>query len=137
MRGPIDYLVVGFEGNKFDGSVLEALSDAIDKNIIRVIALGFVQKDTDGTLTQLNVTDSGDEVIASFSQKYVTDGSAITQDDIDEVGDILEPDTAAGLLVLEHVWALPLKKALIDANGYLIAEGRIHPEAQTELEGGN
>ncbi|MEZ6330751.1 MAG: hypothetical protein R3B12_01915 [Candidatus Saccharimonadales bacterium] len=44
MRGPIDYLVVGFEGNKFDGSVLEALSDAIDKNIIRVIALGFVQK---------------------------------------------------------------------------------------------
>ncbi len=35
--------------------------------------------------------------------------------------------------MIEHLWALPLKKALIDANGVLLAEGRIHPDAANEL----
>ena len=34
MRGPIDYIIVGFEGNKFDGSILRAIGDAIDKGVI-------------------------------------------------------------------------------------------------------
>ena len=49
--------------------------------------------------------------------------------------DLLVENEAAGLLVVEQLWAKPLKKALIEANGYLIAEGRIHPDAVAELEG--
>ncbi len=55
MRGPIDYIIVGFENAQFDGSILAALSDAIDKGIIKIVALSFVSKSTDGTVTTLDI----------------------------------------------------------------------------------
>lgn len=137
MRGPIDYIVVGFEGNNFDGSILAALADAIDKGIIALVALTVIAKDAEGTVTTLDIAQSGDQFAVEFAQKYQPSGDLVTSDDIDEVADLLENNTAAGLLVVEQLWAKPLKKALIDANGVLVAEGRIHPEAAQELEGSN
>jgi len=52
------------------------------------------------------------------------------------MADLLESNTSAGMLVIEQLWAKPLKKALIDAKGVLIAEGRIHPDAAAELDQG-
>ena len=37
-------------------------------------------------------------------------------------------DTSAGILVIEQLWALPLKEALLHVGGELLAEGRIHPD---------
>ncbi len=134
MRGPIDYIVVGFEGNKFDGSVLGALTDAIDQGVISLVALSFITKDEEGTVTNVDIADTGDETVIAFSQKYQAGNDTVTSDDIEEVGELLENNTSAGLLVIEQLWAKPLKKALLDANGVLISEGRIHPEAASELE---
>lgn len=133
MRGPIDYIVVGFEGNKFDGSVLKAIADAIDKGIIALVALSVVTKDAKGNTAKLDIDNAGDSYLVEFSEKYKGDKSLVTQDDIDEVADLLKNNTSAGLLVIEHLWAKPLKAALLKANGVLIAEGRIHPEAAAEL----
>ena len=135
MRGQIDYIVVGFDGPKFDGSVLAALADAIDKGIISLIALSAIKKDEEGNVTVADVADFGDEFVVQFATKYNVTSDLVTEEDKEEVGDLLENNTAAGLLVIEQLWAKPLKKALIDANGFLIAEGRIHPEAAAELEG--
>lgn len=135
MRGPIDYIVVGFEGNKFDGSILRALSEAIDNGTIGLVSLAFVAKNADGVVTTADLATVGDEAVIQFTQTYTPANSTVDQDDIDEVGELLEPDTAAGLLVVEQLWAKPLKKAIIDAGGFLLAEGRIHPEAALELEG--
>jgi hypothetical protein len=137
MHGPIDFIIVGFEGNKFNGSILQAVGDAVDKGIIALIALSGVIKDADGTVTQIDVTTTDDALLLGFTQKYTTDASLVTQDDIDEVGELLKPNTAAGFLVVEQLWAKPLKKAILDAGGFLIADGRIHPDALTELEGEN
>lgn len=135
MRGPIDYIIVGFEGNKFDGSILKAIGDAVDSGAINLVAISFITKDTDGTVATLDVADMGDEYAVSFAEQYRTDNTLVTTDDLDEVADLLENNTSAGLLVVEQLWAKPLKKALIDANGVLVAEGRIHPDAAIELEG--
>ena len=134
MRGPIDFIIVGFEGNKFDGSILKALAEAIDKGIIALVALSFVMKDDKGTVTKMNIADMGDSYMTEFSQKYKASDENVAQEDIDEVADLLQDNTSAGLLVVEQLWAKPLKKALIDANGVLISEGRIHPEAAAEIE---
>lgn len=134
MRGPIDYIIVGFEGNNFNGSVLEALAGAIDSGAIALVALAFISKDGDGNVTTLDISSMDNGALAAFSQKYPTAGDEITEDDINEMADLLENNTAAGLLVVEQLWAKPLKKALIDANGVLVAEGRIHPEAAAELD---
>jgi len=133
VRGPIDYIIVGFEGNKFDGSILKALGEALDKGTIGLISLAVIAKDKKGKVTTLDIADLGDDYAVEFTQKYKSDSSKVTKDDVDEVGDLLENNTAAGMLVIEQLWAKPLKKAIIDANGVLIAEGRIHPEASAEL----
>ncbi|MCU0667406.1 MAG: DUF6325 family protein [Patescibacteria group bacterium] len=134
MRGPIDYIVVGFDGPKFDGSVLSALAESIDKGIVALVALSVVAKDDQGTVTVMDVSEFDDEFVVQFAQKYNVDSHLVTAEDKEEVADLLENDTAAALLVIEQLWAKPLKKAIINANGYLIAEGRIHPEAVAELE---
>jgi len=136
MRGPIDYIIVGFEGNRFNGSILKAIGDAIDKKIIDLVALAFISKDKDGNVTKVDIANLGDSYAIEFSGKYKGDANAVTQDDIDEMSDLLENNTSAGLLVVEQLWAIPLKKALLDANGVLVAEGRIHPEAAAELDKG-
>ncbi len=133
MRGPIDYIIVGFEGNKFDGSILAALAEALDNGTIGLVSLAFIQKDSEGTVSVLDIENLGDAYAVQFSQKYATDSTLVTKDDIDEVADLLESNTSAGLLVIEQLWAKPLKKALLDANGVLVAEGRIHPDAAAEL----
>lgn len=133
MKGPIDYIIVGFEGNEFDGSILAALSDAIDKKIISLIALALISKDETGNVTVLDIIDTDNELLVDFAEKYVNDSDVITNDDITEMADLLENNTSAGLLVVEQVWAIPLKQALINANGVLVAEGRIHPEAAVEI----
>jgi hypothetical protein len=134
MRGPIDYIIVGFEGNKFDGSILKALAEAIDSGAVGLVALSVVSKDTEGNVMTLDIADIGDAYISEFTEKYKTDGTTVTEDDIDEMAELLENNTTAGLLAVEHLWAKPLKKALINANGVLVAEGRIHPDAAIELK---
>jgi uncharacterized membrane protein len=103
MRGPIDYIIVGFEGNKFDGSILKALADSIEKGVINLIDLAVVMRDKDDKVSKVEISELG------------------------------EKNCAAGLLVIEQLWAKPLKQALLNANGILLAEGRIHPEAALEL----
>jgi hypothetical protein len=135
MRGPIDYILVGFDNAKFDGSVLNALAEAIEKGVIALIALSVIKKDADGTVSVFDVEDIGDDFVVQFAQKYNVTSDLVSEDDKKEVSDLLVENEAAGLLVVEQLWAKPLKKALIEANGYLIAEGRIHPDAAAELEG--
>lgn len=136
MRGPIDFIIVGFEGNKFDGSILKAIGDAIDSGVIDLVALALISKDNKGNVTVLDIANTGDEYAVEFATKYKTTSDSVGQDDIDEMADLLENNTAAGLLVIEQLWAIPLKKALIDANGVLVSEGRIHPDAANELDKG-
>jgi hypothetical protein len=133
MRGPIDYIIVGFKGNKFDGSILKALGDAIDSGVISLVALVMIIKDKDGTVTKVDITNLGDEYVVEFAEKYQAKDDYVTGEDVEEMGDLLENDTSAGLLVIEQLWAKPLKKSILDANGVLVAEGRIHPEAAAEL----
>jgi hypothetical protein len=133
MRGPIDYIIVGFDGNNFDGSVLKALGEASDKGVIDVLALSVISKDDDNNIITMDVASLGDAYVAEFTETHIKENDHVTQEDIDEVGELLEPNTTAGFLVVEQLWAKPLKEAIINANGTLIAEGRIHPEAAEEL----
>lgn len=132
MLGPVDYIVVGFSGNNFDGSALKALSEAVDKKIIRIIDLLFIMKDRDGVVVDGEYEDQSADVKEMFAKLNYTEDDGLpllTDSDIEKLGEQMPADTAAGVLVFEHLWALDLKKALIDAGGILIADGRIHQDA--------
>lgn len=130
MRGPIDFIVVGFDGNNFTGEILSELQKAEEAGTIAVLALTAIVKDADGNVTTLELSEDAVKLTTSVAG----DQSLITDDDVAEVGDLLENNTAAGLLIVEQLWAKGLKQAIINAGGFLIADGRIHPEASLELD---
>jgi len=133
MRGPIDYLVVAFDGNDFDGSILDALADSMDKGVIDVLDLAIIAKNEEGEIVSLEVADIENDIVKGIVESQGADSGLITEEDVEEIGELLENNTSAGLLIIEQLWAKPLKEALINANGTLLAEGRIHPEAALEL----
>jgi hypothetical protein len=57
-----------------------------------------------------------------------------SQADIEQMGAGLEPGGSAGLLLIEHVWARGLRKAVRDAGGRLLGEGFLTPEAIAAVE---
>lgn len=57
MMGPVDYIVVGFRGNNFDGSVLNELKKVIDSGVIRLIELLLIIKNPDGSVEMAEISD--------------------------------------------------------------------------------
>lgn len=133
MRGPIDYIIVNFTGNKFTGGVLEELAKVVKDGTIAVLDIALITKDKDGEVAALELSDMQDAGVAEFAKTNNVASGLITADDVAEVGDIIADNSSVGLLVIEQLWAKGLKKAIIDAGGELIAEGRIHPEAAEEI----
>lgn len=130
MRGPIDYIIVGFKEQNFTGEILEELIRASRDEIISVLDLALVTRSTTGDIESIEITDQGiTEILPGLLQQP----GLISDDDIDEVGELLEDGSAAGLLIIEQLWAKGLKTAIVDAGGTLLDEGRIHPNASSEL----
>ena len=133
MRGPIDFIVVGFPGNNFKGEVLDALSEAMDNGAIDVLDMAVISKDEEGMVVSMELENIDNAVVREVISKKGVNG-LVTAKDVVEVGDLLENNNSAGLLIVEQLWAKPLKQALINENCVLISEGRIHPDASTEIK---
>jgi len=125
--GPIDYLVVEFPEDRTTGEGLPLLVDLVERGIIRVLDLVFVRKDTDGSLLVLTGTEESTPA-GDVLDLTVFEGASsglLGEDDIEEAGAILEPGTAAGILVYENTWAGPFASAVRRGGGRVVASGRI------------
>ena len=126
--GPVSYLIVEFPGNKMTGEGLPMLVDLVDRGIIRILDLVFVTRDTDGTVSGLELKDfdaDGELDLAVF--EGVSSG-LLGEDDLAEAGNVIEPGSSAGILVYENTWAGPFVSALRHAGAEVIASGRIPAE---------
>lgn len=130
MRGPIDYIVVGFPGNNFKGEILQELVAASEQGNIAVLDVALISKNESGDITRVELADQ--PAIEAILPVDASQG-LITDDDIEEIADVLDDNCSAGLLIVEQLWAKSLKQAIIKADGVLMAEGRIHPEAYAEI----
>ncbi len=126
--GPIDYIVVEFPEDRTTGEGLPLLVDLVERGIIRVLDLVFVRKDLDGSVMVLT---GGEDAASSFGGDLdlsLFEGASsglLGDDDIADAGAILEPGTAAGILVYENTWAGPFASAVRRGGGRLVASGRI------------
>lgn len=134
MRGPIDYIVLEFVGNQFKGEVLDALTDAVNKKIINVLDIALIHKDNEGKVTAMELSNVDNELARAIDAMHKENAGFISLEDKEEVGEVLDLNNSAGLLIIEQLWAKDLKKALLNANGKLVSEGRIHPDAAAELD---
>jgi Family of unknown function (DUF6325) len=123
--GPVEYLVVAFPGNKFNGEIAPALRDLIDSGTVRVLDLAFVMKDADGSVVGGELEDAGSEVMQAFNALTIERGGLLNDDDLVDIGDALEPNSSAAILVWEDLWATRFADAIADSGGVLVDIQRI------------
>ena len=133
--GPVEYIIIGFPGNKFTGRIAPAIRELVDDGTIRVLDLLFVMKDADGVVTTLAIEDL-DQEGAAFAEIDVTEPGSLNEEDADEVSDDLPANSSALLVAFENVWARKVVSAFEAADAVLIDSIRIPAEvvAQARAE---
>jgi len=127
--GPIQYIVVGFPGNKFKGEIIPALGDLVKAGLIRVMDLAFVQKDADGSMLIVELEELADDEAAPFGAFEKEIGDLLNDEDLQAAAEALEPGSSAAVLVWENLWARKFANAVRGADGQLMAWDHIPYEA--------
>jgi hypothetical protein len=122
--GPVDYLVIEFPESGLTGEGMPLLLELVDRRIIRVLDLLFVQRLLDGSVVTVTVQES--EWLAVFTG---ASSGILGGDDLEEVGRVLTPGAVAVILVYENLWAAPLARVMRREGGQLVAGGRIPVQA--------
>lgn len=152
--GPVQLVVVGLQNDKLKGQVARELHRASETGAVRVLDALAIQKTKDGDIVSLGASDlSPDErveygavigALMGFGATGTGEGAetgaelgvmafadrnfGLSAEDIQDIADDIPPGTTALMVLLEHRWAVPLKEALIQAGGVVIAQGMVRPE---------
>ena len=127
--GPVEYIIVGFPGNKFNGQIAPELIALVESGTIRILDLIFIGKDTDGSVATFEIDELDSAV--GFSTLDGNVGGLISPDDIEFAAQSLEPNSSAALLIWEDVWAAPFAEAVRRSGGVLLEGARIPHELIT------
>ena len=122
--GPVDVVIIGFPGNKFNGQIAPAIADLVNSGTIRVVDLLFIMKDAEGNITTIEAGDLG-EGLEGFLSIDVMQAGALNEEDADEVADDLPLNSAAMLVAFENTWAARFVAAVQASDGFVIDQIRI------------
>jgi uncharacterized membrane protein len=150
--GPVQILVVGFDGTSFNGEIMPELQRLKDLDIIRLVDMVVVSKDQDGEIVGVEVSDLSEEQRAEFGaiagaliglgvepdEEGVEAGALagaeaaedglLGDDTMWSIADTIPEGTTAAVALIEHRWAIPLRDAIRRAGGVPLADSWIHPE---------
>ena len=127
--GPVDWIVVEFPGSRFNGEIAPALRDLVDREVIRVLDLLVLKKDSDGTLEAFELSDLDPTEIGELRSYESQLAMLLSEDDVTAVAAAIEPGSSAAVLVWENRWAAPFASAVRHSGGQLVASGRIPIQA--------
>ena len=132
--GPVEYIILGFPGNRFNGEIAPELRKLVESGTIRVLDLVFIMKDADGNVEAVELEDHDD--VALFNALEGEVGGLISTEDIEYAAADLEPNSSAALLIWEDVWAAPFVAALRASGAVLIEGSRIPHDLIEAAEAG-
>ncbi len=130
--GPIDFIAFEFKGNQFKGEIMPALLELVNKGIVRVIDLVIVQKDAGGKVTMREMQQMDPFVVAIFDPLKAQITGMIQIDDIQLIGERVDNNSTAAILLFENLWAVKFKEAVMNANGRVVMQERIPNEVVQE-----
>jgi hypothetical protein len=128
--------------------VIEEVAKLERERAIRVLDLLFVSKEETGELVALDYQGEDLGAIAGallgFEFEEAQRGAGaepagdrafgLAQAEIEATALSLEPRQAAAFVLIEHVWARDLKRAIREAGGTPVAEGFLTPETVRAVE---
>ncbi len=123
--GPVDYVVVAFPGNQFKGEIVPALEDLVKAGTVRIIDTAFVGKDEKGEIFTLEVTELDPDVQEALDALDMEVQGLFNDEELLAIGQNLEPNFSAAVLVWENVWARKVAQSIRDAGGVMVAFERI------------
>ena len=150
--GPVQVLVVGFDGTSFNGEIMPELQRLKELDIIRLVDMVIVSKDQDGEIVGVELSDLSDEQRAEFGAiagaliglgvegdeegmeagallgAEATEDGVLGDDAMWSIPDTIPMGTTAAVALIEHRWAIPLRDAIRRAGGVPLADSWIHPE---------
>jgi len=129
--GPVEYIAIAFPGNKFSGEIIPAIRELQDSGTIRVLDLVIISKDDEGNVASIELNEASPETQATFAALGVENRNLLGQEDFEDIGNALDPNSTAALMIWENVWAERFATSLRNADGILVANGRI-PAALVE-----
>ena len=150
--GPVQLLAIGFGAEaKFEGAIMDELFKLENQETIRILDILFVHKDAEtGDLLALDYQGEKLGAIVGALLGFEFEGDDLPTDSAEEekverhifglsVREIeamvasLEPGSSAGFLLVEHVWARDLKRAIRQTGGFPLGEGFLTQEAVAEV----
>jgi hypothetical protein len=122
MSNPMVSIVsAGFEeGAAFEGRIVTELERFEESGMLRVLDLLFVRR----------MPGSGELETRPGIPGRPT---LVSQADVDEVASALAPGQAAGLVLIEHVWAADLEAAVSATGGAILQHVLLEPEQTQAL----
>jgi hypothetical protein len=123
--GPISYLIVEFPENKLTGEGFPILVDLVDRGVIRIIDLLFVACDKDGSIHAIDLRDLDNSGNVDLTVFEGASSGILDDSDMADAASVIQPGSAAGILIFENRWATSFVDALRRGGGQLVAAGYI------------
>jgi len=130
--GAVDFLALEFQNDKLKGEILPELIDLVEKKIVRVIDVVMIQKYQDGSIQALEINQLSPDLLGIFDPLNVEVSGIIQQEDIEGLGEQMEPGTTVAALLFENLWAVKFKEAVLRADGRVVEHARVPPEMVEE-----
>ena len=125
--GPIDYVVLEWPGRQPKGDVAPMILELVDRGIIRILDVALMVKAEDGSIAAIDLGEL--DADSGFSAFEGASTGLLSQEDLEEAANALQPGTSAAVLMWENRWAAPVAVALRRSGGQLVASGRIEIQA--------
>ena len=126
--GPVDVAIIAFDEPKFDGSVAAAIADLVADGTVRILDIVLVNKDENGTVTVLEVTDVDGDGIPDLVALQGDIPGMLSETDAGLAVEEMPNSTAIALIAWENTWLVRAGQAIRNNGGTLIAFERIPAE---------
>lgn len=130
--GPIDFIALEFKSSNLSEELAANLLELVEQGVVRIIDLLVVVKDADGKVDALEVEQIDASTLALFEPLQDEFTGMATTHDVELVGQMLENDSRAAILMFENLWAVKLKEAILSEGGQLLMQERIPHEVVLE-----
>jgi hypothetical protein len=129
--GPLEYVVIEFEGSHLTGEILPELHRLRDLGIVRVVDLLLLQKNAQGEVSARELSDLSEEEAKPFGPIAGEVLDVLSEADIEAAAADLPVNDSGALVLLEHTWATRLQETIRNAQGRVISGGLL-PQAEVE-----
>ncbi len=121
--GPVEFYLVGFDGDRPDPSTFGALTDLVSKGVVRVLDFVLVTRTADGDLEILELEEA-DEPLTLDGLEPIVAGLA-SEDDVRALAETVPPGRSAAVVVLELLFARTLAQDVAAAGGQVLRSERV------------